>query len=92
MMASLAVIPANLCIAYILHTTATQRFSIFDVKEEKLGISVILILLNSAVVIIVVVRYLRTQIKKMRQLCRKHQCDCKCCVACLLPCVEPEED
>ena len=91
-MISLSVIPANLCIAYILHTIATQRFSIFDVKEEKLGISVILILLNSAVVIIVILRYMRTQIKKMRQLCQRHQCGCKCCVACLLPCVEPEED
>ena len=91
-MISLSVIPANLCIAYILHTIATQRFSIFDVKEEKLGISVILILLNSAVVIIVILRYMRTQIKKMRQLCKRHQCGCKCCVACLLPCVEPEDD
>ena len=91
-MISLSVIPANLCIAYILHTIATQRFSIFDVKEEKLGISVILILLNSALVIIVILRYMRTQIRKMKQLWGKHQCGFKCCVACILPCAEPEED
>ena len=91
-MTSLSVIPANLCIAYILYTIASQHFSIFSKEEEKLGISVILILLNSTVVAIVILRYMRTQIRKMKQLCRKHQCSFKCCMACLLPCVEPGED
>ena len=61
-MISLSVIPANLCIAYILHTMATQRFSIFAEKDEKLGLNVVLILLNSAVVIVVMLQYLRTQV------------------------------
>ena len=90
-MVSLSVIPANLCIAYIFDTIATQHFTLFDVKEEKLGISAILIVLNSAVIVIVMLRYARAQASKLRQLCQQHRCNCRCCLACMSPCVEPEE-
>ena len=90
-MVSLSVIPANLCIAYILDKIATQQLTLVDVKEEKLAISVILIILNSAVIIIVLLQYARAQVRKWRQLCQQHSCICRCCLACILPCVEPEE-
>ena len=67
-MLSLSIIPANLCIAYILDTTSTQHSILFDMKEEKLGISVILITLNSAVIIIIMLRIARAQVRKLQQL------------------------
>ena len=84
-MVSLSVIPANLCIAYILDTMASQHFSIFDEREEKLGIGVILILLNSTVILIVTLSCIRGLIRKVTQLWRQHQCSCKGCIACILP-------
>ena len=87
-MVSLAVIPANLCIAYILDTIATPHYTIFDEKHEKLGISVILVVLNSSVILIVMMRFFKAQLHKLKQL-RRRSCSCRCCVACILPCVEP---
>ena len=90
-MVSLSVIPANLCIGYILDTITTQHYSLFEKKVEKLGISVILIVLNSAVVVIVMLQCARVKVRKLKQLRRRNRCSCKCCIACILPCVEPDE-
>ena len=67
-MVSLSVIPANLCIGYILDTIITQHYSLFEKKVEKMGVNVIIIVMNSAVVVIVVLQYARVQFCKFRQL------------------------
>ena len=73
-MVSLSVIPANLCIGYILDTITTQSYNLFDKKVEKLGISVILIVLNSAVVVIVMLQCTRVQVGKLKQLRKRYRC------------------
>ena len=65
-MVSLSAIPANLCIAYVLNTTTTQHFTLFDPEEENLGISVILILLNSALIMIVFLQFAVAQARKLK--------------------------
>ena len=66
-MVSLSAVPANLCIAYILNTTTTQHFTLFGKEEENLGISVILILLNSALIMIVFVKFAVAQARKLKK-------------------------
>ena len=66
-MVSLSAVPANLCIVYILNTTTPQNFTLFDPEEENLGISVILILLNSALIMIVFLQFAVAQACKLKK-------------------------
>ena len=54
---------------------------------EELGISVLLLVLNSLLIIVLFMRLLKIQIRKMKILFSDGQCSCRCCLACVLPCV-----
>ena len=86
---SLSVIPLNLCIGYILETIANQ-YQNSRAKEqtvEHLGIGVLLLILNSLLILILVTRIIKIQIRKIKILLTEDQCSCRCCMACILPCV-----
>ena len=71
-MVSLTAIPANLCITHILNTTTTQHFTLFYPEEENLGISVILITLNSALIMVVFLQFAVAQTRRLKELWQQH--------------------
>ena len=84
---SLSVIPANLCIGYILETMVNQGGGVTARTEDKFGISVLLLVLNSLLIFVLLVRLVKVQIKKCNILLTEGKCSCRCCVACILPCI-----
>ena len=54
---SLSVIPANLCIVYVMDT----------IPKVKLRIGIILVVLNSSLILIVMLRFIRTLVHKIKQ-------------------------
>ena len=84
---SLSVIPANLCIGYILETIVNQDPETQRKSEDTMGISVLLLILNSLVILAVLARLMKLQIRKCKILLSRDQCGCRCCVACIFPCV-----
>ena len=84
---SLSVIPVNLCTGYILETIAKEKGGAAERAREKLGISVLLLILNSLLIIVVLMHLLKIQIRKVKVLLSDDQCSCRCCLACVLPCV-----
>ena len=71
-MVSLSAVPANLCIAHILNTSTTQHFTLFNPEEEDLGITIILILLNSALIMVVFLQFAVAQTRKLKKLWQQY--------------------
>ena len=84
---SLSVIPANLCIGFILETMANESSGAFAKTSEELGTAVLLLILNSLLIIVLLARLVKIQTKKWLILLSEHQCNCRCCLACIIPCV-----
>ena len=84
---SLTVIPINLCIGYMLETMATENTVTTSQAKEHLGIGMLLLILNSFLILVMLARLIEVQIKKMKLLLNEGQCSCRCCIACVLPCV-----
>ena len=84
---SLTVIPINLCIGYMLETMATENAVTTSQAKGHLGIGMLLLILNSFLILAMLARLIEVQIKKMKLLLNGGQCSCRCCIACILPCV-----
>ena len=84
---SLSVIPVNLCIGYMLETMANENVVTTLQAKERLGISVLLLVLNSSIIFAMLARLVKIQISKTKILFDENQCSCRCCIACILSCV-----
>ena len=84
---SLSVIPVNLWIGNMLETMAAGNAVTNLQSKEQLGIGVLLLVLNSLLILVMFARLIKIQIKKIKLLFNEGQCSCKCCIACILPCV-----
>ena len=83
---SLSVIPANLCIGFMLETMVNEGSETFEKTSEQLGTGVLLLVLNSLLIIALLARLVKIQIKKWNILLSEHRCSCGCCIACVIPC------
>ena len=83
---SLSVIPANLCIGYILETIVNKDGGMSGSKGDRFGIGILLLVLNSVVILVLLTRLIKLQIKKCSILLAEHHYSCRCCIACILPC------
>ena len=84
---SLSVIPANLCIGFMLGTMVNEGSETFEKTSEQLGTGVLLLVLNSLLIIALLARLVKIQIKKWRLLLSERRCSFWCCIACVMPCV-----
>ena len=89
-LSSLSVIPANFCIGFILEAIANESCGAFGKRSEQLGISVLLVVLNSLLIISLLARLVKWQMRKWSILVAERKCNCRCCIACVIPCVSGE--
>ena len=58
----------------------------FEKKCEQLVTGVLLLVLNSLLIIALLARLVKKQIKKCNIPLSEHRCSCGCCIDCVIPC------
>ena len=78
---SLSLIPANLCIGFILETIANDSSGVFGKGSEQLSTGVLLVVLNSLLIICLLARLVKFQIRKWSIIIAERKFSFRCCIA-----------